>query len=57
MKVIYIELGLKGDIVINILKLVIVELGVIVCVLLFISEGEIIEIDICDGFYVGCVKV
>lgn len=57
MKIIYIELGLKGDMVINMLKFVIVELGVIVCVFLFINEGEIIEIDICDGLYVGCVKV
>lgn len=56
MEIMYIELGVKGDIVINILKLVIVEMGVEVCVLLFVNQGDKIKIDICLGFYVECVK-
>lgn len=55
-EVIYMELGVKGDMVINIMKFVIIVIGVDVCVLLFIDMGEIIKVDICIGIYVECVK-
>lgn len=46
MEVIYIEFGVKGDIVINILKFVMVEIGVEVKVFLFINEGDFVKLDI-----------
>lgn len=55
-EVIYIELGVKGDIVINILKLVIVEIGVEVWVFLFINQGDKVKIEVEIGVYMECVK-
>ena len=56
MKVTYTEPGLKGDMATNTLKPATVESGATVRVPLFISEGEVIEIDTRDGSYVGRVK-
>ena len=56
MKVTYTEPGLKGDTATNTLKPATVESGTTVRVPLFISEGEVIEIDTRDGSYVGRVK-
>ena len=56
MKVTYTEPGLKGDTATNTLKPATVESGATVRVSLFISEGEVIEIDTRDGSYVGRVK-
>ena len=56
MKVTYTEPGLKGDTATNTLKPATVESGATVRVPLFISEGEMIEIDTRDGSYVGRVK-
>ena len=56
MKVTYTEPGLKGDTATNTLKPATVESGATVRVPLFISEGEVIEIDTRDGSYVGRVK-
>ena len=56
MKVTYTEPGLKGDTATNTLKPATVESGATIRVPLFISEGEVIEIDTRDGSYVGRVK-
>lgn len=56
MKVTYTEPGLKGDTATNTLKPATVESGATVRVPLFISEGEVIEIDTRNGSYVGRVK-
>lgn len=56
MKVTYTEPGLKGDTATNTLKPATVESGATVRVPLFVSEGEVIEIDTRDGSYVGRVK-
>ena len=56
MKITYTEPGLKGDTATNTLKPATVESGATVRVPLFISEGEVIEIDTRDGSYVGRVK-
>ena len=50
------EPGIKGDTATNALKPATVETGAEVRVPLFISEGELIEIDTRDGSYVGRVK-
>ena len=50
------EPGIKGDTATNTLKPATVESGATVRVPLFISEGEVIEIDTRDGSYVGRVK-
>lgn len=51
------ELGSKGDIVINMSKFVIAELGVIACAFPPTNEGEITETDMCDGLHASCAKV
>ncbi len=56
MAVTYTEPGLKGDTATNTLKPATVESGATVRVPLFISEGEVIEIDTRNGSYVGRVK-
>ncbi|GAB1251197.1 elongation factor P [Porphyromonas miyakawae] len=56
LRVTYTEPGLKGDTATNALKPATVETGAEVRVPLFISEGELIEIDTRDGSYVGRVK-
>ncbi|MGL4519819.1 MAG: elongation factor P [Phocaeicola sp.] len=56
LKVTYTEPGLKGDTATNTLKPATVESGATVRVPLFITEGEIIEIDSRDGSYQGRVK-
>ena len=56
LRVTYTEPGLKGDTATNALKPATVETGAEVRVPLFISEGELIEIDARDGSYVGRVK-
>lgn len=56
LRVTYTEPGIKGDTATNALKPATVETGVEVRVPLFISEGELIEIDTRDGSYVGRVK-
>lgn len=52
----YTEPGIKGDTATNTLKPATLETGAEVRVPLFISEGDIIEIDTRDGSYVGRVK-
>ena len=56
MEVTYSEPGLRGDTATNTLKPATVESGATVRVPLFISEGELIEIDTRDGSYVGRAK-
>lgn len=56
LRVTYTEPGLKGDTATNTLKPATVETGAEVRVPLFISEGELIEIDTRDGSYVGRIK-
>ncbi len=56
LEVTYTEPGLKGDTATNTLKPATVETGAEVRVPLFITEGEIIEIDTRDGSYQGRVK-
>lgn len=56
LKVTYTEPGLKGDTATNTLKPATVETGATVRVPLFISEGEMIEVDTRDSSYVGRVK-
>ncbi len=56
LKVTYTEPGLKGDTATNTLKPATVETGATVRVPLFITEGELIEVDTRDGSYVGRVK-
>ncbi len=56
LRVTYTEPGIKGDTATNALKPATVETGAEVRVPLFISEGELIEIDTRDGSYVGRVK-
>ncbi|MGL5937455.1 MAG: elongation factor P [Phocaeicola sp.] len=56
LKITYTEPGLKGDTATNTLKPATLETGAVVRVPLFISEGEIIEIDTRDGSYQGRVK-
>ena len=50
------EPGLKGDTATNTLKPARVETGAEIRVPLFIEEGEIVEVDSCDGSYLGRVK-
>lgn len=56
LRVTYTEPGIKGDTATNALKPATVETGTEVRVPLFISEGELIEIDTRDGSYVSRVK-
>lgn len=56
MKVTYTEPGMKGDTATNTLKPATVESGATVRVPLFITEGEMIEIDTRDGSYIGRIK-
>lgn len=56
LRVTYTEPGIKGDTATNALKPATVETGAEVRVPLFISEGELIEIDTRDGSYVSRVK-
>lgn len=56
LEVTYTEPGLKGDTATNTLKPATVETGAEVRVPLFITEGEIIEIDTRDGSYQGRIK-
>ena len=52
----YTEPGEKGNTATNTLKPATVETGATVRVPLFITEGELIEVDTRDGSYVGRVK-
>lgn len=56
LKIIEIDLGVCGDILGGGGKLVILEIGVVVCVLLFVNQDEVICVDICLGEYFVCVK-
>ena len=56
LKVTYTEPGLKGDTATNTLKPATVETGATVRVPLFVTEGEMIEVDTRDGSYLGRVK-
>lgn len=56
MKVTYTEPGMKGDTATNALKPATVESGATVRIPLFISEGEMIEIDSRDGSYLNRVR-
>lgn len=56
LRVTYTEPGVKGDTATNALKPATVETGAEVRVPLFITEGELIEIDTRDGSYIGRVK-
>jgi elongation factor P len=56
MRVTYTEPGMKGDTATNTLKPATVESGATVRVPLFITEGEMIEIDTRDGSYLNRVK-
>lgn len=56
LRVTYTEPGLKGDTATNALKPATLETGAEVRVPLFITEGELIEIDTRTGGYVGRVK-
>ena len=55
-EVTYTEPGLKGDTATNTLKPATLETGAEVRVPLFITEGELVEIDTRDGSYLGRVK-
>lgn len=50
------ELGVKGDIVMNVIKLVKLEIGVEIVVFVFIEMGNIFKVDMRIGEYVECVK-
>ncbi|MEG1545323.1 MAG: elongation factor P [Tannerellaceae bacterium] len=56
LRVTYTEPGMKGDTATNTLKPATVETGAEVRVPLFITEGELIEIDTRNGSYLGRVK-
>lgn len=56
LRVTYTEPGLKGDTATNTLKPATVETGAEVRVPLFITEGELIEIDTRTGSYIGRIK-
>ena len=56
LRVTYTEPGLKGDTATNTLKPATLETGAEVRVPLFITEGELVEIDTRDGSYLGRVK-
>ncbi len=56
LKITYTEPGIKGDTATNTLKPATVETGATVRVLLFVNEGELIEVDTRSGEYVGRVK-
>ena len=56
LQVVYTEPGLKGDTATNTLKPAKLETGTEIRVPLFISEGELVEVDTRDGSYVGRVK-
>ncbi len=56
LRVTYTEPGLKGDTATNALKPATLETGAEVRVPLFITEGELIEIDTRDRSYIGRVK-
>ena len=56
LKVTYTEPGLKGDTATNATKPAKLETGAEVRVPLFITEGEMVEIDTRDGSYVNRVK-
>lgn len=51
-KVVEIESGIKGDIVLGGIKLVKIEIGFVVNVFFFVNEGDIFVVNILDGFYV-----
>ena len=53
----YTEPGLKGDTATNTLKPATLETGAEIRVPLFITEGEVVEVDTRDGSYVGRVKM
>lgn len=55
LEIIEIELVIKGQMVVNFFKLVILENGVCIVVLLFIVQGECIVVVMEDGFYVKWV--
>lgn len=55
LKIVEIDLGVCGDIFGGGGKLVMLEIGVVVCVLLFVNQDEIIKVDICIGEYDSCV--
>lgn len=56
LQVTYTEPGIKGDTATNTLKPATVETGAEVRVPLFITEGEMIEVDTRDGSYLGRVR-
>ena len=56
LRVTYTEPGIKGDTATNALKPATVETGAEVRVPLFISEGELIEIDTRDGSYLSRIS-
>lgn len=56
LRVTYTEPGLKGDTATNTLKPATVETGAEVRVPLFITEGELIQVDTRDGSYISRVK-
>lgn len=56
LRVAHTEPGLKGDTATNALKPATLETGAEIRVPLFITEGELIEVDTRDGSYIGRVK-
>ena len=56
LKVIETEPGVKGDTATNVTKAATVETGAVVQVPIFINEGEIVQIDIRTGDYLGRSK-
>lgn len=56
LRVTHTEPGLKGDTATNALKPATLETGVEIRVPLFITEGELIEVDTRDRSYIGRVK-
>lgn len=52
LKVVEIELGIKGDMVLGGIKFVKMEIGFVVNVLFFVNEGDMFVVNILDGFYV-----
>ncbi|MEG0918328.1 MAG: elongation factor P [Anaerovoracaceae bacterium] len=56
LKVIETEPGVKGDTATNVTKAAVVETGASIQVPIFISEGEVIQIDTRTGDYLGRAK-
>lgn len=54
-KIIQIDFGVCGDIVLGGIKFVILEIGVVVQVFLFVEQGIDVKVDICIGQYFSCV--